>query len=185
MRLLGRTMKICCVTFNTYLCALALLALCGCKTDQRTEKNPKKQLTAIRFHCETSPGSGNTVLEVPVWRARPVTVTVERDSFVTEANVLAATVVESGGGFSIQVKLDRQGSWLLEKYTATNRGRKIAVFSNFGEERWLAAPVIVKAISNGQLTFTPDATREETERIVRGLNNMRRKIDSKNWFPAE
>jgi hypothetical protein len=27
-------------------------------------------------------------------------------------------------------------------------------------------------ILDGTLTFTPDATREETERIVRGLNNV-------------
>ena len=179
-------MKICCVTFNTYLCVLAWLALGGCATtDQSKETNPKKQLTAMRLHCETVQGGSTPGLEVPIWRARPVLVPIDRDAFVTEANVLAAAVVDQAGGFAIEIKLDRQGTWLLEKATVTNRGRRIAIFCNFGHERWLAAPIITKIISNGRVLFTPDATHEEADRIVRGLNNVRRKLDTRSWLKHE
>ena len=40
--------------------------------------------------------------------------------------------------------------------------------------------------STGEIVFTPDCTREEAERVVRGLNNVVRKIKRKdNWpFPT-
>jgi hypothetical protein len=58
------------------------------------------------------------------------------------------------------------------------------VFCKFGRDpRWLAAPQITKHLSAGVFTFTPDATREEAERIVTGLNNVAEKVkkDSKWW----
>ena len=36
--------------------------------------------------------------------------------------------------------------------------------------RWLAAPSINRLVANGTLTFTPDASREEAEQLVKGLN---------------
>lgn len=180
MRLLGRTMKICCVTFNTYLCALALLGLCGCLTDQGNETKPSKQMSSLRIHCETVSGGSTPGIEVPIWRSSPKLVPIDRAAFVTEANVMAAAVVEQPGGFAIEVQLDRQGTWLLEKNTVLIRGRRLAIFGEFGEDRWLAAPVISKVISNGRLVFTPDATREEAERLVLGLNNVSRKLKTKN-----
>jgi hypothetical protein len=44
------------------------------------------------------------------------------------------------------------------------------------ESRWLAAPVIPRRISNGVLTFTPDASREEADLIAIGLNNVAKKV---------
>jgi hypothetical protein len=38
--------------------------------------------------------------------------------------------------------------------------------------RWLAAPRITGRIADGRLEFTPDATRDEAERIVHGLNRV-------------
>lgn len=168
-------MKIWRHAFNTNLWLCGLL-LAGCASDKSREANPKKQITGLRLHMETTTGRASPGIEVPVFRDRPVLVPIDRDAFITEANVVAAAVVEQPGGFAIEIQLDRQGTWLLEKYTVTNRGRRIAVLASFaGEDRWLAAPVIPKIISNGRLVFTPDATREEAERIVRGLNNVARK----------
>ena len=52
----------------------------------------------------------------------------------------------------------------------------------FGEKgkqsRWLAAPQFTRLISNGILQFTPDASREETEEIAKGLNNIAKKNES-------
>ncbi len=42
-------------------------------------------------------------------------------------------------------------------------------------------PRINRRISNGELVFTPDATREEAERIVKGVNNVSKKIAQGIW----
>jgi hypothetical protein len=81
-------------------------------------------------------------------------------------------VIEALGSFQIMVQFDRRGTWLLEQYTTAHRGRRIGIFSQFGDARWLAAPMMNKRISDGVLVFTPDASREEADRIVLGLNNV-------------
>ena len=79
---------------------------------------------------------------------------------------------------------ERRGKWLLEQKTTTNPGKHIAIFAEWGkklkESRWLAAPVIPRRISNGVLTFTPDATREEMEQLVLGLNNLAAKMSEQD-----
>ena len=54
--------------------------------------------------------------------------------------------------------------------------------SQFGEMRWLAAPMITRQIQDGIFVFTPDASREEAERIVRGVNNVVAKLNKKFTF---
>ena len=57
-----------------------------------------------------------------------------------------------------------------------------AQISDLAENRWLAAPVIPSRIGNGVLTFTPDASREEADQIVLGLNNVAKKVqDKSSW----
>jgi len=45
--------------------------------------------------------------------------------------------------------------------------------------RWLAAPLINRRMADGMITFTPDASREETEKFVEGLNNSAKKLNSR------
>jgi hypothetical protein len=181
MRSFFDIMKGCLGGFNSILGLLALAGLvAGCKTEETYESNEQdtaKQLTALRLHIQTSPDPTGRSMEVPVFRSRPVLLTIDPSPFLTEQNVTKAEIVDELGGFSIRIELERQGKWLLEKYTAANMGRRIAIFANFGHERWLAAPVIQKVIADGKLTFTPDATREEADRIVRGLKNVAAKMD--------
>ena len=80
------------------------------------------------------------------------------------------------------MQFNRQGSWILERASVMDRGRHLAVFGDFGEARWLAAPLITDKNSSGRLTFTPDCTRAEAERFVRGLNNdVHKKERKENW----
>jgi preprotein translocase subunit SecD len=155
------------VRFNSYL-LLTLVALCavGCKSMK------KKDATTFRLHQEVNPDGGNRSSAVPVYRASPLYVNVENAPFITEAHIAKASVIEALGSFQIMVQFDRRGTWLLEQYTSAHRGRRIGIFSQFGDARWLAAPVMNKRISDGALVFTPDASREEADRIVLGLNNV-------------
>jgi hypothetical protein len=117
--------------------------------------------------------------EVQVYREHPVTFTVA-DPILSEASVKKAQIVDAVGGFALRLDFDKEGSWLLEQYTSGNTGKHLVIFSQWEDApnakqstgRWLAAPRIQKHIADGVLIFTPDATREELEKIVVGLNHV-------------
>ncbi len=170
--------------FNLYLLlGLALALICGCQTP---EGKRKKVASTFHLHQETNPDPMGRTEQVPIYRQQPVMFTVEKTPFLTEADVKAAKVIDVLGGFALSIQFDRRGSLLLEQYTTANRGRHIAIFSQFdnpheqnlNQGRWLAAPKIQNHITDGLLVFTPDATREEAEQIALGLNNVARKLDT-------
>ena len=115
-------------------------------------------------------------------RASPIPVEIEREPFLDESLIAEATVVDTIAGFDIRLQLTRRGSWILENTTVAHRGRRVAIAAEFGEFRWLAAPVIQHPVSNGLLVFTPDATREEAESIVNGLNKVIQRTRSKTDY---
>jgi preprotein translocase subunit SecD len=168
-------MKVCALRFNIYLAlAAAVVVVCGCQTDK-----PKENLSALRIHIEANPIPAGSSQIVSVLRSEPVLVTVANDPVLTEANIIAARIIESPGGFAIEVKFDETGSWILEQYSAENVGRHFAIFGQWGEKlingRWLAAPLISHRIGDGLFAFTPDASREEAGQLVLGLNNIAKK----------
>ena len=161
--------------FNLYLLLTLAAALAsGCQTHKK--KDPDKQLATLRIHLEARAEDGDRTVTVQILKARPVPVLIEKEPFLTEANVAEAKVVDVMGGYDLQVRLERQGTWLLQNYSATNPGRHFAIFSEFGEEnkqaRWLAAPIFTRVNSTGVIQFAPDVTREEAEEIARRLNNV-------------
>ena len=83
-----------------------------------------------------------------------------------------SAVVDVLGGYSISVQFNKQGSMLLEQYTTGSKGKHMAISAEFGQMRWIAAPVITQRIGDGLFVFTPDTSREEAERIVSGLNRV-------------
>jgi preprotein translocase subunit SecD len=177
-------MKVCARQFNLYLAlgtALALLG--GCQTDSQKASHKKdKQVAALRIHIEVNAdnaGDLSTAQTISVLRSTPVAVTIEQDPVLTEVNVLAAKVVELPGGFAVEVKFDETATWTLEQYSAANPGKHFAIFGQWGEKvadgRWLAAPLINHRIGDGVLAFTPDASREEADQLVLGLNNVAKK----------
>ncbi|HWX20453.1 MAG TPA: hypothetical protein VN578_11185 [Candidatus Binatia bacterium] len=170
--------------FNIYLLlVIATGLICGCHT---AEGKRKKQLATLRLYQEANPDPMGRTEEVTVHRDPVVKLTINKAPFLTEALVKEAKVVDTVGGFALSVQFNRQGSWLLEQYTAAGRGKHIALFSQFvnrGEDklnagRWLGAPKIATHITDGLLIFTPDATREETEQIALGLNHVAKKVQS-------
>jgi preprotein translocase subunit SecD len=169
--------------FNIYLLLpLTLLLAAGCRTNKDDKKAVESKMMAnLRIHLEIPAEPMDFSVKVPVYRAKPVMVNVDKAPFLTENNLSEARLLDVLGGFEIQLQFDRQGTWILEEYTTTNPGRRFAIFCAWEgrdlkkEARWLSAPVIPKRVSNGILLFTPDASREESEDIVRGLNNAIKK----------
>ena len=162
--------------YNTYLLLLALVVSTGCQSSERKEK---RQVATLRVHVEVFADSTGANEPVSIGRSSPITVTIHKETILTEADVTRAKVVEDTGGFTLQIQFNRRGTQLLENHTASRPGSHLAIFSEFGAKlekaRWLAAPAIRRRISDGLLVFTPDADREEADQIALGLNNLVRR----------
>lgn len=165
--------------FNGFLVVAAFAFMTSCATSE--ERKRKKELSNIRIHVE-SDSQADQSSGISVIRSAPIRFNIDREPVLDEHRVAAARVVDQLAGFVIDVQFDRQGSWILERTTVVHKGKHLAIHSSFGKERWLAAPEIRGKNSTGRLTFTPDCTREEAERMVRGLNNAVRKLQRReNW----
>jgi hypothetical protein len=169
-------MKIPSPPFNIYLLVLLVVVVFGCKTTE--EKKHSKEASTLRLHLDSGRGSHNS--GVTVYRQAPIRVDVEREPFLSEIDLDDASVIDLPGGFGIRAQFNGHGALVLEGVTVAHKGQHIGVQSDFGERRWLAAPVITRRISNGDFVFTPDATREEADRIVRGLTNVIAKIKKRS-----
>jgi len=172
--------------FNLYLLALVLAALAGCKSAE--ERKRDKTTATLRLYLEATPdGTAHyQMLEIA-----GVSVCASTTHFLAENSLKRAAVVTTrDGGFALDVEFDRHGLLVLDSITAAHRGQRIIVLSQFGQkksgqQRWLAAPRISGRVSSGRLLFTPNASREEAEEIVLGLNNLVKKADKKTLFKAE
>ena len=175
-------MKVCARRFNIYFTLAAALALlCGCKTEQQREQEKTKEVIgALRVHLEAGDSDAGSTQTISVLRSDPVLVTIANEPILTEANLITAKVIDTPGSFAIEVKFDEISASLLEQYSASNPGKHLVIFGQWGDKlangRWLAAPLITHRIMNGTLAFTPDASHEEAKQLVLGLNNMAKKI---------
>lgn len=172
-------MKVYLPRFNLFLMLALLAPLCGCTYLSHTLWHKQEQTAALRIHIELAPESAGSVMvsqTVSLLRADPVNVTIDKDPIVTEANLVAARVIDTPESPAIEVRFDENGTWILEQYSAGNPGRHFVIYGQWGKNlkdgRWLAAPLITKRINNGILSFTPDMTREEANQFVLGLNNL-------------
>ena len=153
-----------------------MAVLCGCQTDKKS-----KETSALRVHIEANsddPGTSQAVSVPP--RDDPVLITIEKEPILTEANLIQSRVIDSHGGIAIQIQFDESSTLVLEQYSAANPGKHFVIFGQWGEKaaagRWLAAPLITHRIAGGILSFTPDMSHEEADRLVLGLNNVSKKI---------
>lgn len=159
--------------FNSILAALLLPAVLLTACSSSGEKKKSEEASSLRLFLETEfDTTGEKTTVVPIYRSSPVLIRINKEPFLDEGSIIDAQVIDVVGGFAIQVKYDFRGTLALESMSSTYRGQRVAIYCNFTEGRWLAAPKMTVRIRDGTLRFTPDATREEAERIVRGLNNV-------------
>lgn len=164
-------MKLPLTGLNNYLMLILLAAvLAGCASSE--ERKKRKQETAVQLFLESEFDTGDKTQVVPVYRNAPVPVRVYKAPLLDNADLVSAAVLDVVGGFAIQLTFNFHGRIVLEGAANSNRDARLVVCAIYPEVRWLAAPKMTGPISNGMLAFTPDATREEAERIVRGLNNV-------------
>ncbi len=178
--------------FNSYFLWVLLALAVGCsspggdKTKSSDSKSTskskaRKEYALFRLHLQVNADGTSFTMPVSVYRARPVTLVVNTTPVVSEVNIARAELVDDLAGYSIMVMLDRQGALALENATTAFKDSRLVVFSQWGGEknsegRWLGAVYIDKRLSDGIFTFTPDASREEAERIVAGMNNVAERL---------
>jgi preprotein translocase subunit SecD len=161
--------------FNIYLLLGLMIGIApGCKSSKPKDPNKysKKDEASLRLYLEVNPDGSESNGPISVGRQSPFELNVQKTPFLTEFQIEKAAVVDGLGGYSISVQFNNQGSMLLEQYTTGSKGKHMAISAEFGQLRWIAAPVITKRIGDGLLVFTPDTSREEAERIVSGLNRV-------------
>lgn len=166
--------------FNFYLLAWLLAGvLCGCET---TGSKSDKALARLTVAVESNREAEGRSEIITLSRAQPITLKIQSSALLNETHVAEARLMETFAGFTMLIQFTSMGTHLLEQFTAQYPGRRFAIAVQFGESgkelqmRWLAAPVIKRRVSDGILAFTPDASREEAELIVRGLNNTAIKV---------
>ncbi len=166
-------------SINSFLAPLAAILLgvgCASTPDEKEARERDKEASTIRLHMESLTGGLGTA-DVEVIRSNPTKIRVEKSAFVDEGFLARAEVVDTPpSGFAIRLTFMQRGALRLQMATAAGPGRRVAVWSRWDQGRWLAAPRIIRGIESGMFQFTPDATREEAERIVRGLNNVAIKL---------
>jgi len=168
-------MVICLKRFNTYLLAAVFgAALAGC---QSASSKHEKQVATLRLHLEVGVDAVGRGEPVTISRAAKIHLNVDKNPFLNEADVAKASILDAMGGFIVSIQFERRATLILEQISATNPGKHIAIVAQWGEKekavtRWVAAPLISRHIGDGLLNFTVDATREEADEIVHGLNNV-------------
>jgi preprotein translocase subunit SecD len=168
-------MKVYTLRFNLFLALAFLLApVFGCAALHH-RSGPVAALRVCIEMQPNSPGPANPTMTVSLLRADPVQVTIDKEPILTEANVVAAKVINTPESPAIDIRFDDNGTWILEQYSASNPGRHLVLFAQWGKKklsnsRWIAAPLITGRINNGILSFTPDMSLVEANDFVQGLN---------------
>jgi len=172
--------------FNAYLLLVVATLAVGCKSAQ--ERRQARSMSTFRLHLEAYQGGTESSAVIEIAGAQ---LSVDNAPFLDESSITNAAVVDTrDGGFAIRVQYDRHGTLVLDSVTRSNRGRHLAIFSQFGHDkleqtRWLGAPFIGSSISGGALIFTPNSTREEAEQVVQGLRNGAEHLRKGRWIPPE
>lgn len=181
MRFRVSTMRVYSLRFNLFLWLAVLPLLGGCASWGHKDEI----VAAVRIHmavaADTTAQNGMTET-VPVLRAEPVQITIEKQPILTEQNLVAAKVIDTPDSPAIELRFDENGTWILEQYSAGNPGGHFVIFAQWGKDlknyRWVAAPLISQRINNGILSFTPDMTRDEATNFVFGLNNVAKQFQT-------
>jgi len=165
-------MKFRCGWFNLYLTAILAATLLGCETTgSDSDKNKPSDLATLRVHLESHPDpiTGSST-PIRIGREDPLNLHVT-GAMIGEINLVSAELWDGKEGeYAIHLQFDRAGTQTLEMLSMSYRGKRLAIESQFPYHRWIGLVRMNQRISDGSLLFRPDASREESVRIVSGLN---------------
>src|SRR5438552_3382018 len=105
--------------YNTLLPGVLIALLAGCESHRGSFK---PEASTLRLHLEVTPDGTARNAPVPINRAGPIYVNVEKEPFLNEGLIQKAEVVNDLVGFSIRVQYEEKGAWLLENVSTANKG---------------------------------------------------------------
>ena len=126
-------MKFACGAFNIILVALVALTT-GCLTDGMPKA---KDASTLKLFLETGRQLNERIQDVTVFTDPPIKLNVETEPFIEESDITGAKLIEADGRFAVQVTFSHHGSLVLETTSYAQRGKFIAIFSQFPEPRWI------------------------------------------------
>ncbi|MEJ0091588.1 MAG: M23 family metallopeptidase [Limisphaerales bacterium] len=188
-------MKVYTRRFNLYLAFVMMLAvLCGCQSEKTKANNAKKKVVAaLRIHIQADPSVAGTTDTISVLRSAPVSVAVGHDPVLTEANIISAEVIETPGGFAIEVHFDETGTLMLEQYSAANPGRHFVIFGQWGDKLSNGAGWPRRssraAFPTAYWHSPPTSSREEADQLVQGAQqcfrqNSQGHVQDMKFYPG-
>ncbi len=148
---------------------LGLLLAAGCAT------SGDKEDVALRLHeqiSSTLPSKLYREVQVP---KTGLTLQVDRYPALTERDVHSAELYPTAGGAAILLRMEPGGAFALDELTTRSRGRYLVTFLN---GRPVAAWLVDKRITNGQMLLVGDFTDEEARKTVDSLNRMSKRRNS-------
>jgi hypothetical protein len=179
--------------FNLFFLLIAV-ALSGCASTPEAKKRREeaKEGTQIRVFREATDFTGRAadagsigISKAKFPRVEPVEITVQKSPILDERDVKNARVIDTDvpDQFVIGVEFTEHGALVLQMNSVAIQGRRLVIAGRWSDgkiaqSRWLSAPVVRRAFDQGVLVFTPDCTRDEADRIVRGLNNVAVKLEN-------
>ena len=144
--------------------ALFAVLLCSCAI---FENRPPP--VTLRFHEEVSSA-------LPDMHVRTVTVphtglriSVDPFAQLSEKDIYQARLEATPGGQAVRLKFDLHGANKLTEMTTRMRGQYVVVFFN---DRPIAALLVEKRITDGELLLEGDLTEEEEHKLVDGINKL-------------
>jgi hypothetical protein len=143
-----------------FLLMLCLLELTACNS-------APKNAAILRMHLPASPAA-TPIRRMPVTIRTPaLTLEVDRLPVLSEADLDHVDLTGEGDNFGIRLFFNTHGTIMLDTVSLNNRGQLLVIIINGVP---VAAPQLRERIVDGVFDFTPDISREEAEKIVKGLN---------------
>ena len=140
----------------------------------------QKPETKLWIHEEanrTLPERHKREVTVPISNLNLV---VDPNPTLTERDITEAEIVETAGGAAILVKFNAHGTNKLDQLTTSARGRYIVIFLN---DKPIAAWLVDRRLSLGQLLVEAQMSDDEARRIVEALNEQAKKYQAKSTTP--
>ncbi|MCX6906778.1 MAG: hypothetical protein NTY01_01915 [Verrucomicrobia bacterium] len=147
--------------WNTVFRSAAALLVCwlaaGCKEDT----------ASLRVFLQASDRLPEGHRQVVVVRNPPMNVIVNPLSELSELDLVVAKAVKTTERKQLVLQFDGHGQRVIETFTGEHRGELYVLTINGAA---VAAPLIRQVISDGTLVVEVDATDEELDKVVKGLN---------------
>ncbi len=165
---------------NLNLLLIAILFGAGCQTSKRVKA---EDATHIFIFMETHSGLGEMARKVDIDGPNGGTMYIGASPVLNDVHIEEASAHDTAdGSVAIQLQLNRQGKRILENMSGAYRGKRLAVSASFPELRWLCCVRMDKLMSDGHLTFFPNASPEECDRIAKGMNLVIAELNSKHRY---